>query len=364
MTMQLGDDLLLALLDGAFETPLWSGFLDRLRQRTRADYSSLVFRPPGLPANTVFHLFSGNRCPPVIQQLYRDSFYREDPTPYHTMDEGRVYALDDLLQRDNPAHAAYLTAIMVPSGMNAARMLRVQEPGGVSAWLTITREASDFTTADNRLLADLVPYLRSVLRGFIVLERERTDAALAGEAIRRLNYGWITLDAGGRVLEANEQGRDMLDNAGPLRRDRDGMLKGENARPIRQAIRALATTENARPRAMVLSRDPWLDMLLVPAGRGIISAKSVPAVVAYVHGDRRPVADRCEQLTQLFGLLPSEARLALALARGMSMKEAAAELNLTLESARTYAKKIYAKMGARGQADVVLFVHRSVLQIA
>lgn len=74
------DKLLLALMQGAFETPLWSTFLDELRRCTRADYSSLVFRPPGLAPNTVFHLFSGSRCPPVIQQQYRDSFYKEDPT--------------------------------------------------------------------------------------------------------------------------------------------------------------------------------------------------------------------------------------------------------------------------------------------
>jgi len=39
-------------------------------------------------------------------------------------------------------------------------------------------------------------------------------------------------------------------------------------------------------------------------------------------------------------------------------------LNLTVGSARTYTKKVYAKMGARGHADLVLFVQRSVLQIA
>ena len=360
-------DLLLALLNGAFETPLWSTFLDELRQRTGADYSSLVFRPPGLPLNTVFHLFSGNRCPPVIQQLYRDSFYKQDPTPYHEMSEGRVYALGELLRSDNPAHATYLKTVMVPSGMNAARMVRVEEPSGVSAWLTITRRKQDFEAQDGTLLNSIVPYLRSVLHSYVALERERTNAALAGDAIQRLSYGWITLDAAGRVLETDDRGRHILANSSALRRDAQGFLKGTSPRQgdeLIEAIKALASDTKARPRAMVLSRDPWLDMLLVPAGRNAISAKSVPAVVAYVHGDSSLSSDRCEQLTQLFDLLPSEARLALALGRGMSIAEAARELNLTVESARTYSKKIYAKMGARGQSDLVLFIHRSVLQIA
>lgn len=360
-------DLLLALMNGAFETPLWSTFLDELRRRTGANYASLVFRPPGLPSNTVFHLFSGNRCPPVIQQLYRNSFYKQDPTPYHEMNEGVVYALGELLRSDNPAHAAYLKAVMAPSGMNAARMMRVEEASGVNAWITITRSKQDFEAKDDTLLISLAPYLRSVLRNFVALERERTNAALAGDAIQRLNFGWITLDAAGHILESDAQGRYILATSSALRRDADGFLKGaslKQGREIDNAIKTIASTSNAKPRAMILSRDPWLDMLLVPASRNAISAKSVPAVVAYVHSDSSLSSDRCEQLAQLFDLLPSEARLALALGRGMSIAEAAQELNLTVESARTYSKKIYAKMGARGHSDLVLFVQRSVLQIA
>jgi DNA-binding CsgD family transcriptional regulator len=282
------------------------------------------------------------------------------------MSEGRVYALGELLRSDNPAHAAYLEAVMVPSGMNAARMVRVEEVSGVSAWLTITRCEQDFSAADDTLLSAIVPYWRSVLRNYVALERARTHAVLANDAIQRLSYGWITLDAAGRILEADEQGRYLLAHSSVLHRDAQGFLKGSSLRQggeITDAVKTLASTDNARPRAMVLSRDPWLDMLLVPASRNAISAKSVPAVVAYVHGDNSLSSDRCEQLTQLFDLLPSEARLALALGRGMSITEAAKELNLTVESARTYSKKIYAKMGARGHADLVLFVHRSVLRI-
>jgi DNA-binding CsgD family transcriptional regulator len=360
-------ELLLLLMDGAFDRPLWSGFLDELRRLTAADYASLVFRPPGLPSNTVFHLFSGTRCPPVIQQLYRDSFYKQDPTPYHEMSEGRVYALDELLQADNPTHAAYLNAVMAPSGMNAARMMRVIEASGVNAWLTITRRKQDFTDKDDALLNTVAPYLRSGLRSYIALERERTSALLASDAIQRLSFGWITLDAAGKVLEADAQGHNILANSGALRRDAHGLLKAASPRQgkeIVDAIKALSSVANARPRAVVISRDPWLDMLLVPASRSATSAKSAPAVVAYVHSDSALSTDRCEHLAQLFNLSPSEARLALALGRGTSITDAAKQLNLTVESARTYSKKVYAKTGARGHADLVLFVQRSVLKIA
>lgn len=360
-------ELLVALMDGVFETPLWATFLDELRRLTHADYASLVFRPPGMPPYTVFHLFSGERCPPVIQQLYRQSFYQRDPTPYYEMSEGRVYALNELLSADDPLHQDYLREVMEPSGMNAARMIRVVEASGVSVWVTITRRERDFGIQDDTLLYALAPYLRSVMRSFVALERERTSALLAGEAIHRLNYGWVTLDVNGRVLETDAQGAYILEHSGTLKQDVQGFLKTSSAKleaEIAAVVRALANDPDARPRAMILSRDPWFDMLLVPANRNSISAMSVPAVVAYVHGDSSPAADRCEQLGQLFGLLPSEARLALALSRGMSITEAAEDLGLTEQTARTYSKTIYSKMGARGQADLVRFIHRSVLRIA
>jgi DNA-binding CsgD family transcriptional regulator len=359
-------ELLLALIDGAFETPLWSTFLGQLRKRTGADYASLIFRPPGMPPNTVFHLFSGRRCPPVIQHLYRSEFYKRDPTPYYEMSDSRVYALGELLRQDNPDHAAYLKAVMTPSGMNAARMMRVVEPSGVNSWLTITRRNGDFDRSSERLLSSIAPFLRSVLRGFVALERERTSALLAGEAIQRLSFGWITLDPGGRVLEADAQGQIILNQSRALYRDARGILRSASKKQgheILDVVKTLAGDQGARPRAMILSRDPWLDMLLIRAGRYSLSAKSVPAVVAYVHSDRSLAADRCEQLAQLFNLLPSEARLALALARGLSIAEAAAELNLTEGSARVYSKRIYAKMGARGNADMILSIHRSILRI-
>jgi DNA-binding NarL/FixJ family response regulator len=360
------EDLLLALLDGAFDVPPWTRFLDLLRNEVAADYSSLVFRPPGMPSNTVFHLYSGRRSPPHVERLYKESFFERDPTPYHAMHEGRIYSLKELLRPGDPASEAYIREVMAPSGMNAMRMVRVTETSGVSAWMIVTRTKGDFTGKAEMLLSGLVPYLRSVLRNFVALERERTSALLSGQAIHRLNYGWIALDANARVLETDAQGQTILDHSQLLHCDPDGRFSAVTRKQMREiatAVKLLANTSDARPRAMVLSRDPWLDMLLVRANREAVSARSSPAVVVYVHGDSALSADRCEQLAQLFDLLPSESRLALALSRGMSITEAAGELGLTVETARTYSKKIYIKMGARSQADLVRFIHRSVLRI-
>ncbi|WP_205691936.1 helix-turn-helix transcriptional regulator [Caulobacter soli] len=371
--MLSGDDaanLIEPLIAGMVEDPPWSTFILRLRRRVGADYASLTFRPlrDGAPHNRVVHLASGRQSPPIIAQLYRDSLYKSDPLPYHDMADGRVYALAELLREGDPRHDAYRAQLLSPSGMNVLRIMRVVEASGVGAWLTLSRRKREFAPEDDALMAALAPYLRAALASYVALERERMTASVANEAVRRMNFGWLTLDAEGRILDVDAHGQALLADGTVLTRGRGDKLAARDAavgRDIAAALKALGADRQSRPRAIVLSREPWLDMLLVKAAKVAAGAtRPAPTLVAYVHSDQWSSADRCEQLGQLFDLTPRQAGLALALSRGMSIAEAAAELGLSVESARTYSKRIYAKTGARGQADLVRFVHRSVLAIA
>ncbi|WP_404482552.1 helix-turn-helix transcriptional regulator [Novosphingobium sp. BL-52-GroH] len=373
MTGEIPAGLLVPLIEGLVEDPPWRRFLEALRLAVAGDYASLVFRPLplGTPEARVIHLYSGHASPPPVSRHYRENLYLRDPMPYHAMAEGRTYRLDELLQFGEPSHDAYLTQLLVPSGMNHLRMIRFAQSGaerhGVSGWITVTRREGEFGAEVDVLLESLGPFVRPALAGFVALERERMTAAVAREAVRRLNFGWLTLDGEGRVLDADALGGRMLADGARIARGKDGRLTARDAglrRQLLAAIRELAQDSHARPRAIVLGREPWLDLLLVPSGQRMGTTQAAPAIIGYLHADNWSSADRCDQLAQLFDLAPSEARLALALSRGMSISEAAPELGLTVESARTYSKRIYAKTGARGQADLVRFIHRSVLVIA
>lgn len=355
--------LLEDLLAGLGDDPPWSGFLSRLREGLAADYASIVFRPipVGQPQSRVVHLFSGADWPPLIAAAYREGGYQDDPLPYFSLVEGRAYRLGELLTAGDPAHEDYRRRMLEPSGMNVLRFVRIETRGGINAWLTVSRKADEFPASTDEVIAALVPALRAAIAARVTLERERTSAMVANEAIRRMNFGWITLDGAGRILDADSHGARLLDGGTMLLRSRGGRLAARDPQVSREIAEAVRDP-GRRPRAIVLAREPWLDMLLVPANVRH-AAGPAPALIAYVHSDSWSSADRCEQLGELFDLIPCEARLALALSRGMSIAEAAGELGLTVESARTYSKRIYAKTGARGQADLVRFIHRSVLAI-
>jgi DNA-binding CsgD family transcriptional regulator len=95
----------------------------------------------------------------------------------------------------------------------------------------------------------------------------------------------------------------------------------------------------------------------------LTSAAKPPVLVAYIHGEEHSTAERQEQLMSLFGLSRNEARLALSLSRGRSIAQSAEDLGLTLETTRLYSKRIYAKTGTSGQADLVRLILASVVAL-
>ncbi|MCB5945201.1 hypothetical protein [Acidocella sp. KAb 2-4] len=367
--LELDDALIAALHEGPFEDSLWNDFLNKWRVRMRADYTGIIFRPPDRPFAQVLEFFSGRRAPAELQKLYDEQLYKVDPfeTLHLQLQEGRVYALPELLNEADPMHAAFRRTMLEPSGINFMRLIRVTEPSGVSAWLSMARADEDFSAAEEELLARLTKHFRQSLRSRIVLERQRQQSSVADDVFSRLNFGWITIDTTGSIVEVSPSAHRMMVQNPGLTISKNGRLNANSPAVQRKLFASLTHICSAvapRPRALNISDDPWLNLLLVPLVRPAISTARTPVMIAYLQGDTRTTADRHEQIAELFGLLPSEARLAWALSRGQSIAEAAENLSLTIGTARNYSKKIYSKMGARGQADLVRFILSSVLALA
>lgn len=363
--MRLDDGgLLAALHEGIFEQPLWHGFLERLRAHTGALYTSLAFRP--IEEEGIIELHAGPPTPSQLGRLFLEKYDGRDPLLYRDMRQGRVYTLDELLNPRDAVHQAYRDEFLNGLGITNIRSVRVTEPSGVDAWLTCAGDRN-IGSAVGAMLTALTPHMRIALRSLVALERERFRSSVTSDAFGRLNFGWLTLDARCRIIDMTPHVEQLFQRTAVLRRGRYDRLTPASPdidRTLTALVKSYAETGEGRPRAFNLSRDPWMDMLVTPVHNRFATPHSKPVAIAYLSGDRWSHADRCEQLADLFGLLPSEARLAWAIASGFSIQEAAAELGITVETARNYSKKVYAKTGARGQAELVRNILTSVLSIA
>lgn len=347
VTLLEAQDLVALLHRGTLASEPWSDFLAAVRRRTGADRTLLLLA--GGRGGRMTSMEPGRQALQVEEPEVALLASRSGP-----IRAKRVFAGGDL-ERE-PA-AARLAATC---GVAHLRLLRVEEPGGASALLVIGRSGEDFAAADVSLLANLADHLEIALRTWAALEQERLRAGISGEAIRRLNFGWFLLDRTGAIVDCSAEAEALLHERRAVSRTPRGLLLPERREAqgaLRRYLEQIGRGETSS-RAIHLSDEPWLDMLLTPRGG------STPMVAAYVHGEAPTSAERSAQLMQLFGLNPKEAQLAMLISRGVKINDAAAQLGLTKESARLYSKRLYAKTGTRGQADLVRLVLASVVALS
>ncbi|HKX77974.1 MAG TPA: helix-turn-helix transcriptional regulator [Novosphingobium sp.] len=355
--------LIEALSEGVFERPLWHGFLERLRAQTNSVYAHLALG--AFHSGAVVMLCSGEGPPPQLEDLVAKR-RRMGSMPFSSADEGGGFGLDTLFHRSETEYEAACRAQLSELGIDYVRVQPVLAPNGTQGWLTCAgaREQEQPATI---LLARLAPHVKQALRTYAMLEEQKFTSAITIEAARRANFGWLTLDHRCRVLDSTPELELAFDQSQPMWRGEHDRLHFRSptiTHEVKCVLALYAGDPAAKPRALILSRDPWMDMLIAPVQHRRLATRETPVAILYLRRDRWSQADRCEQLAELFGLSPRDAQMAWALAQGMTIAEAAGQLGITLETARSYSKRVYFKTGARGQAELVRTILTSVLAIA
>ena len=357
-------ELLVPLHEGMFEQPMWQTFLSRLRNATGADFAALLFRTAD--NEDVVRLISRDEpAPGRFEDLFLQDF-GSDPLQGRFMRPDRVYSLDELVETGGANAARFRAEILAPMGIVTMRSMRIGLDDRFDAWLVVAARTR-LGPQVGGLMTMLVPHLHVALRVLDEMERARARSAVSTDALSRLNFGWISIDGMGRVIDMDDAARQMMQRSGALRVGRyDRLVPASPAadRQITALVRKFASDPRATPRAINLSQDPWIDILVSPIRIDTLASTNKAVAVIYFRGDRISSADRQQQLVDLFDLTSSEARLAWLMTQGKTIAEAAEEQGLTIETARNYSKKIYAKTGARGQVDLVRNILTGVLAIA
>ena len=78
-----------------------------------------------------------------------------------------------------------------------------------------------------------------------------------------------------------------------------------------------------------------------------------PTAILVITDPQRERQYQRDRLSQRLGLTPTEAELALEIARGKGRQAAARRLNITLGTARTHLERIFSKAGVHRQAELV-----------
>jgi len=359
-------NLVTAIHQGPLETPIWSSFLRQLREQSAADIAMLILRRGDGEALQLSKSKAGGGNSEQYDLCNRAGFSTNDPVPFAALRPERVYTLQEFVSHSSAGQSAGGNSCIIPPEYRHARIIRIPEPSGYSAWLITLRQRHDFAGADSARLTAAAPHFAIALRSFAAIERERLRMQISNQATESLNFGWITLDQDGFILDSDQQAERLLTDAQAVRRSAQGKFQPMSRDAQGQLARMLGNAAAGKPiaaSAVHLGEEPWLDMLITPPRPSMVNDSKNVALIAYIHGDTQPRRERVEQISGLFGLTVQEARLALALSRGRSIAESAADLNISVHTARLYSKRIYAKTGTRGQADLVRLILSSIMAL-
>lgn len=269
---------------------------------------------------------------------------------------------DALARMDHaPASAAVIDLCMPDmNGVELAARMRRRWPATPTIMLTGNAQLSTVVEAINQgrifafhekpcAIETLIQSIEAAMAPSAKSETENPgDFA---DAVDGWPIGMAMLDAGGRLLRANGAGRRLLAGKSCLLVDSGGILRAVSsacATPLAEAVAAAASGHG--PFALSLRAHDDTDAVSVaiaPTRRN-----GAVAGVTVTIADCR-AAPSAAALRSLFGLTPSEARLAQALAAGSSLEAAAHSISVSVGSARTYLKAIFQKTGVSRQAELV-----------
>ena len=186
----------------------------------------------------------------------------------------------------------------------------------------------------------------------------------AAAALEMINTAVLVLDPKGWLLFANPAGKRLLEQHGGLTLGRDNVCRAATSDQTRDLHRMFAdctADREDRVRWLTLAVDAWsppMNFAAVPRGepgnRTVILMSSSPNAASGLSS---------EAVQHLFGLSPAEANLTVSIARGDRLEEAADANGLTISSARTYLKRVFAKTGASRQSDLVKLILTSPAMI-
>ncbi len=345
-------DLLLPLFTGMDEEPLWDTFLHRLLARTRAQRLHLFLRPGGMSGvPPVKRTIRVHGYAPSATPFDLETFSEAGLLPYASLRANRVYSLEETRLPESPEAARAQRAVLDAAWVAHARFIRVVAKGDHNAWLVLLHDRLDFGAADAALLSALAPHVALALALLMELRSSRLRAAIAEDALAKLGVGQAMFDPAGNVMIADRIAQAELD----LQSTGRPQLRAGAAQALAAACRELSTAPAEARRTVRLDERHGKDMLLrraplVREGDPLSSGYSVGLV-------RQPRRENPQAaapvITATLGLSAREAALAEAMSQGASIVEAGSQLQLTSETARNYSKRIYAKTGASGQADLV-----------
>ena len=366
------------IYEGVSDAVPWQGFAEGLRVALGARNVFVTLHHADDGGHDIFV----GACEPgddvdwvAVESTYRAEFMEDDPFRPDNMEPGQLGLLKPS-QGGSRRHALF-------EHLQIARSLRacVAEPGGIKCWIDVVRSirhpAPSFSAADLALMRALLPHLTRALGLYAQLKRQETEKAIYENMVEHFALGCVLLNDKREAIHINRVASSIIELSPDVALVRRQLRLGDRSA---QAMLSEAIDKVISARLQAGSGDGGELVRLGGCQSRLIALLVYPApLLHYYRGGQAPCAviylsdltanlealrpthaQSLKRIGLLFGLTRQEAALALFLAYGNTIAEAAQQMGIAETAARNYSKKIYAKMGIASQADLIRLMLRSI----
>ncbi len=220
---------------------------------------------------------------------------------------------------------------------------------------------------ETQRLGILLPHLYRALK----LKRDYNEAdhtrGQAQAIIEQFPFGVLLVNAEGKLISANQHALETIANSNTVFLENDVLctMMEEQDRRLKNLIYRAANTplENAGEQVSSITlgeegKELPISLLITPDPYPIThydrQIENCAAIFITSASGRQKIA--AAALQTLFDLSPAEARLAVLLARGVSLSQAAEQSNISKNTAKVQLKSVFFKMGVSRQAELVKLI--------
>lgn len=362
------NELVGEIYEGALDPKLMARALKSFLKLYDANFATLILRVPEQPDTGVMILAgdiegAGDVC-------YMT--YPQTSTPFANQPLDHVFTVDDIMSSTEWEQNVYFKMFCGPHDVYHLMGADISTPDGGKLRFRVTRpkHKPNFSPNERALCASFLPHLRRASQLHNLIDRSESLSDLYSQAISRLSVATLVLDESGSVLQSNPVADEILARSDGLKLV-GGRLEAtypSDNRVLQQLIRSAFDPDAPKSaEAMSVTRPSGLVNLGVVVesipSLDWAEEKGQPAALVYIR-DASSKSLASEVVTkQLFNLTRAETALAMELANGLSLEEAAEALNIRRNTARAHLRSIFSKTGVRRQTELVRIMLNSVVAL-
>lgn len=345
----------------------WHAVLDRMAALSGSQSGILHISTPTRQSK----ILGAHGCDSAMPEAYQAYFHQHDifRDPFRSFRAGTLLLSQDYVADEEVARSEFRNDFLGPMVSDAFYNAGAywEMPGQRLLFLGVqrTRRAGPLPRRGAALLRQVLPHLPRAMRlaERAGLDREAQDLGLG--ALDLLPHGVLVLEANRRIAFANQTAERLMRQAGMgLRTGGSLRLRLPEEDDLLAQLVWRATRQEGGvpplPGTMLCARESSTDgspiALLVapfrPRQRRRGEGSRPLALVLMTEPPGQP-ADLAGQITQIFGLSPSEAEVAVALVGGLSLEDIARERAVQVNTIRVQIKSAMFKTGTRRQGELI-----------